>query len=372
MMQHLRNIFFLGIKEIIELMRDTCMVVLIIYSFSVAIYTGGVGQPDPVYRTSIAIVDEDNTQLSSRITDAFLPPWFNLPTMIQLNEVDSSLDSGAYTFALVIPTNFQKDTLAGKNPEIQLNVDATRMTQAFVGAGYVQQIAEMEIQKFLSKNNQQIPTPATLDLRDRFNPNLTPVWFGGINQLVNMVTILSIILVGAALIRERERGTLEHLLVMPVETFDIMCAKIWSTLAVVEVATLFAVQFVLRGMLDMPNDGSILLFGVGVALHLFAATSLGIVLACLAENMPQMGMLFILVLMPMNMLSGGQTPKESMPQWVQDVMKLAPTTHFVEFCQQIIFRGAGLEVVWKPFSALLLIGCALFFYAWLRFKKSAT
>ena len=207
-------------------------------------------------------------------------------------------------------------------------------------------------------------------IRNRYNANLTQSWFKSVMQLVNNITMLAIILTGAALIRERENGTLEHLLVMPVTPFEIMFSKIWSMLLVVLAASAISLTTVIMQMLNVPVNGSLLLFFAGVALHLFAVTSLGIFLACVAQNMPQLGMLLILVLLPMQMLSGGSTPMESMPHWVQYVMQAAPTTHFVEFCQSILFRGAGLDVVWKPFAKLLLIGSLLFAFSLQRFRKS--
>ena len=173
-------------------------------------------------------------------------------------------------------------------------------------------------------------------------------------------------------IREREHGTLEHLLVMPVTSFEIMASKVWSMALVVMAAAGLSLLFVIRGMLGVPAEGSFALFMLGMALHLFAVTSLGIFLACTAQNMPQLGMLLILVLMPMQMLSGGMTPQESMPEGVRLVMQLAPTTHFVEFSQAILYRGAGLDVVWKPFLWLTVIGTVLFVISWIRFRRTMT
>ncbi len=372
MKQHIRNIFHLGVKEIIELAQDKCMIILIIYAFTLGVLVTANGTPDSVTNAPIAVVDDDHTQISKRITDAFLEPIFMPPKTTTMAKADPGMDSGEFTFTVMIPPEFQKRLLSGKKPEILVNVDATRMSQAFVGAGYIEQIIDNEIKKF-SKDDSGVESELmTLDLRNKFNPNLVPTWFGGVNQMISNVTMLAIVLIGAALIRERENGTLEHLLVMPVEPFEIMCAKVWSMLVVVLVATLLCVLVVLQGMLKMPIDGSFALFTLGVALHLFAVTSMGIFLACVAQNMPQMGMLFILVLMPMNMLSGGQTPRESMPIWVQDVMLAAPTTHFVMFSQQILFRGAGIEVAWKPFLWLLGIGSVLFVISLMKFKKTAT
>ena len=368
MLQSLKNIYHLGVKEIRGLFRDWLMVGLIVYSFTYAIVVASRAQPDSLNKAAIAIVDDDQSQLTKRLADAFIPPMFLPPKFITQSEIDPGMDRGEFTFVVVFPASFQRDVMSGKEPEIQVNVDATRMSQAFTGSGYIQQILQQEISRFMRK--EQNSTLAKYVIRNRFNPNLTQLWFTSVMQLVNNITMLAIILTGSALIRERENGTLEHLLVMPVTAFEIMASKIWSMMLIVLTASAFSLIFVIRIFMDVPVEGSVMLFLIGVALHLFAATSLGIFLACISQNMPQLGMLLILVYLPMQMLSGGFTPYESMPKWVQNVMSVAPTTQFVSFSQSILFRGAGLEVVWKPFLFLLVIGSVLFLISLAKFRRS--
>jgi len=289
---------------------------------------------------------------------------------VTLAEVDAGMDAGLYTFSLNIPPNFQRDVLAGRTPAIQLNVDATRMTQAFTGTAYVQQIVMGEVNTFVQRYRANATMPVDLVIRARFNPNLSQSWFGAVMEIVEMVTMLSIILAGAALIREREHGTIEHLLVMPVTPGEIMLGKVWSMGLVVLLATAFSLQFIVQGALAVPIEGSVLLFIAFTALFLFSTTSLGIFLATLARNMPQFGLLMMLVLMPMLMLSGMVTPRESMPTLALNIMEIAPTTHFVAAAQGILYRGAGFDVVWPQFLALAVIGAVFFLAAMLHFRKS--
>ena len=369
--QNLKNIFFLGLKELHTLCRDWVLLGTVIYVFSLGLYFTATSGTDGITNAVIAVVDEDNSQLSRRIRDAFLPPMFHLMPPITLPEIDPGMDKGEYTFVLVIPHYFERDVLAGKRPVLQLNVDATRMSQAFTGSGYIQQIIQREIAEFVNRSQPEGQTLATIIQRNRFNPNLSETWFKAVMEIVNNITLLAIILTGSALLRERERGTLEHLLVMPVTPFEIMVSKLWSMALVVLVAAAFSVSVMLQEVLQIPVNGSILLFLAGVLLHLFAAASLGMVLATVAQSMPQIGILLILILLPMQILSGGTTPQESMPAGVQFLMQFAPTTHFVNFSQAILFRGAGPGAVLPAFLKLLLIGCGLFFIAWKRFQRAA-
>ena len=369
-MLHLSNIYRLGVKELWSLWRDPIMLVLIVYTFTVSIYTAATAMPETLHNAPIAIVDEDDSPLSKRIASAFYPPQFTPPQMITLEEMDRGMDEGRYTFVIDIPPDFQRDVLAGRHPEIQVNIDATRMSQAFTGAGYVQQIVTGEVDEFVQRYRGSVAPPVDLALRARFNPSLERPWFGGLMEVINNVTLLSIILTGAALIREREHGTIEHLLVMPVTPTEIMLAKVWSMGAVVLLAAALSLGFVVRGLLQVPVEGSVALFLVGAALHLFATTSMGIFLAMLARSMPQFGLLLILTLVPLQLLSGGMTPRESMPELVQEIMLAAPTTHFVELGQAILYRGAGIEVVWKQFLLLAAIGLVLFLLSLARFRRT--
>lgn len=364
------TILHLGVKELRSLLRDPIMGVLIVYAFTFAIYSFATAIPDTLHKAPIAIVDEDRSQLSARIADAFFPPLFLTPVLISPAEMDARMDAGLDTFALVIPPDFQRDVLARRNPAVQLNVDATRMSQAFAGSGYVQSIVDGEIRAFVQRYLTAAAPPVDLALRVRFNPQLNKSWFSAVMELVNNITMLSIVLTGAALIREREHGTVEHLLVMPVTPFEIMAGKVWAMALVVLVTSACSLLFVVQGVLAVPIEGSIPLFLAGAALHLFATTSLGIFLGTVARSMPQFGLLLMLVLLPLQVLSGSTTPRESMPEFIQVVMLGAPNTHFVMLAQAILYRGAGFTIVWPQFASLALIGTVLFALSLARFRKT--
>jgi len=366
----LDNILHLGIKELRSLVGDPMLLFLIIYSFTASVWTVAKAAPETLSNAAIAIVDEDQSALSARIADAFNPPYFRTPAMITREQMDARLDAGIDTFALDIPPDFQRDVLAGRRPTVQLNIDATRVSQALSGGGYVETIAAGEVNAFVARNRNDSKPPVDLAVRVRFNPELARFWFGAINAVINQVTLLSILLCGAALIREREQGNIEHLLAMPVTPFEIMSGKVWSMGLVVLAACAFSLVFVVQQLLSVPIQGSISLFLAGAAITLFATTSMGIFMGTIAGNLPQFGLLLILTILPLQMLSGGATPYESMPQLVQYLMLAAPTTHFVKLAQGILFRGAGFDIVWPQFLVLAAIGATFFGIAVTRFRKT--
>ena len=209
-----------------------------------------------------------------------------------------------------------------------------------------------------------------LTVRIDFNPNLESAWFTSVMTLIQNVTMLSIVLTGAAFIREREHGTIEHLLVMPLTPMQIMLAKVWASGLVILFAVAVSLWVVIERLLAVEVAGSVPLFLVGTALYLLFSTSLGIFLATLARSMPQFGLLFILVALPMNMLSGGNTPIESQPEALRMIMQAVPSAHFVAFAQAILYRGAGFDAVWPHFAATFGIAALFFAFAAARFRRS--
>jgi ABC-2 type transport system permease protein len=369
-MQALANIFWLGTKELRSFLNDFVLLGLVIYAFSLAIIAQAQSSSQEVHNASIAVVDEDYSELSRRIAHAFLPPYFQTPQPIVERDIVPLMNGGRYTFVVDVPPNFQRDVLRGRQPAIQLNVDATAMVQAGLGADYAQQIMMTEINDFLSRRKGNPVPPVNLIVRIAFNPNVTTAWFTSVMGIINSITMLAIILAGAAVVREREHGTMDHLLVMPLTPFEIAMSKIWANGLVIVVAVGLSLRFVVHGLLSVPIAGSIPLFLIGTAIYLFFATAIGIFLGTIARSMPQLGLLYLLVFLPMNMLSGSNTPLESMPGWLATIMQASPSTHFVSLAQAILYRGAGFAVVWPQFVIVALIGGVFLGLALLRFRRA--
>ncbi len=368
----LTNIFRLGIKELRSLWADKVLLLLIIWVFTGAIYAAAVGVSQEIRNAPVAVVDEDHSPLSQRLIGALVPPYFNAPELVTMQQMDAEMDYGRYSFGVVIPVGFQRDFKAGRRPAIQLNIDATQMSQSFIGAAYIQNIFSGELTEYITGKRDTAEAPINLVTRMRFNPNLIGFWFGGVMEVISNITILTIILVGAAFIREREHGTLEHLLVMPVTPFQIMMSKIWANGLVVLIGASISLTVVIQEILKVPIAGSIPLFLFGAALYMFSAASIGIFLGTLARSMPQLGLLVILTILPLQLLSGGVTPRESMPELVQWIMLGAPTTYFVKLAQAVLYRGAGIDIIWPNFLAITVIGLVFFLAAMARFRRSVT
>ncbi len=336
-MRRLANIYWLGLKELRSVAHDLVLLGFVIYSFTFAVYSHATGISHELRNASIAVADEDRSDLSGRIAQAFLPPYFKTPAQIAFGDVDRAMDRGLYTFVVVIPPAFEADVRAGRGTSLQVNVDATAMMQAGIGAGYIQRIVTSEIERLRYGPRRRRRPAVALQMRVAFNPNLETPWFAGVMALLNNITMLAIILAGAAVVREREHGAMDHLLAMPLSPLEIALAKIWSNGLVIAVVTFLSLWLVMHVILGLPLAGSVTLFMTGVVLYLFFATAVGISITTVARSMPQLGLLFILIVLPMTLLSGSNTPLEKMPEALQVAMSAVPSTHFVKIAQAVLY-----------------------------------
>jgi ABC-2 type transport system permease protein len=362
------NVFRLGMKELASLASDKVLALFVIYSFSFAIYSEATGVKTDVANAPVAVVDSDRSPLSARIQDGLLKPYFRRPIVVDRAEVDRAMDRGAYSFVLDLPPHLDADVLRGRIPALQLNIDATAMTHAGVGGNYVEAIVQQETRNYLQSRGIEAQLPVSAVSRALFNANLEGIRFQAVMAVLEHVTMLSILLVGAAVIRERERGTIEHLLVMPIRASEIAAAKIWANGLVILVAAGLSLVLMVEHVLKVPIEGSLALFLGGTAAYLFAMASLGILLATIANTMPQFALLAMPVFLILNMLSGGISPLESMPGPLQVALQVSPTMHYVKFAHSVLYRAANIDVVWSHIAMVGVLGAAFLALALARFR----
>ncbi len=369
MMLWLRNVRFLTFKELSSFLSDRLLLGFLVLSFTFLIYNDATGIETEVNNASVAIVDGDNSVLSRRFRDALLPPLFKPAVVIDRSRIDEVMDAGNFAFVLDIPPHFEADILRGRNPALQLNVDATAMTQAGVGAAYLEEILLTETLDHLRIRNLQDMLPLVVVDRALFNPNLESLWYQSIEALTEQITLFALLLVGAAVIREREQGTIEHLLVMPLRASEIAASKVLANGLIVLCAVLVAMAFTIRLVLQVPIEGSVPLFLFAAALYIFSITSLGIMLSTIASTMPQFGLLIMPVFLFLRMLSGSTSPLSSMPDALSTLLQASPTVHFVDLAQAVLFRDAGFVAVWPQIATIAVLGAVFFAVALGRFRS---
>jgi ABC-2 type transport system permease protein len=367
----LANIYNLTIKELRSIRADYMILILVLYTFTVAVYTVATGVSTNPKDLTVGVVDEDHSDISRQFREVLSrPPLFKPAVLINTDEIDPIMNAGRMIFVLEIPPRFEKDLLTGRTASLQLNIDATAMAPAGNGAVYIQTTTMQEVTNFLAGREMAPPAPVNFVISTKFNPNLYTSWFSSVMQVVNNITMLAVILTGAALIRELEHGTIEHLLVMPVVPPEIMWSKIIANGLVILIAASLSLLFVVQWLLRVPIAGSVTLFLFGATLYAITVATLGILMATITSTMGQFALLAAPTLLVIQLLSGGVTPMESEPVWLQYVMRIfCPTPHFVEFSKAILYRGADFSIVWPELAAMAAIGGVYFVVSLGRFRR---
>lgn len=363
-----KNVFYLSMKEFRSLFSDPILIALIVYLFSMAVYSIASMPTTEIKNGAVAVVDYDKSSLTYRLRDSLREPSFKKVEEINYKDIDKNMDKGNYTFIIVFPPNFEADYLKQQNPKIQVLVDATSMTLANVGSSYINQIFTSEIRNYFKQQNISLPLDPEINVL--YNPNYYSSWYMGTNQISGFMTLLILLLVGAAIIREKERGTIEHLLVMPVNTSEIATAKIISNSLVLLLAATLSLIIMIKLVIGVPYPLTQLpLFILGAVVFLFSVSSLGIVMAVAAPTLPQFALICIPVYVVLNMLSGALSPVENMPTLAYVVSQFFPTTIFNDYMADIIYRHARLSDVWLNLVKLLALGSVFIVIAFRKFKS---
>ena len=364
------NILWLGLKELRSLASDPVLVVFILYAFTLAIISQARGVKSEVNNASLAFIDEDQSQLSKELIAAFYPPRFQHPRIIASEDATAAMDRGRYMFIVAIPPRFELDLRRGRPAQIQVDVDATAMMQASIGAGYIKNMLIDRVNSFIHRTDAKPELPLRVVIRKAFNPNGDASWFGAIVALINQITTLTVVLTGAALIREREHGTIEHLLTLPLTPFEIAMSKVWANGLVILTAVTASMFLVVRTLLDVPIAGSLPLFLLGVVLYLFFATALGLYLGTISRSMAQ----FALSDHPGHHRPAtpvGRQHARGEPAAVDAAPHaVAPLAPLRRLLPGHHLPGRGIETVWPQFLAVAAIGLAFFAFSIGQFRKS--
>ena len=367
-MNTLKNILTLAGKELRSLLGDPILIILTLYMYTGVVIAMSQSNTD-LKHAAVAVIDEDHSTLSYRIRDAILPPYFQPPVEITRDSADSHMDKGDYTFIIDIPPNYERDILQNRSPQAQLTIDATRMSQGGVGAAYLSQIHNREVNRFLGRPDDASLLPIRPVLRTHYNPNSENAYQMPVTALGNAILLLLLLLVGAAVIREREHGTIEHLLVMPVTASEIMLAKILANGLVILIASTGSLLAVVHGLIGVPINGTLTDYLLGTATYLFSIASLAIMIATLTPSLQQYSLLMLPLFIIMNLFSGATTSRSNMPELARAISEYWPSTQYAIYNQSIIFRGADLHELWPQLlnmgaTGLLFLGLAL-----VRFRK---
>ena len=363
-------------KEMLQLFRDVPIVAFLIYSFTLAIYITGNGIRSQLHDASLLVHDADHSFSSRELIHRFQAPFFRLNGEVaDSREGLRQLDQGTVVALLEIPPRFHEQLVTGEPTAVQLLVDTTNSANGLSAASYAARIVarfgqESAFDKVGSVGDSSQDLPLIIsNHRVWYNPDQNEAWFECISHLLRQITIFALLLPAAALVREKERGTVEQLLVSPLSPFQIMASKVLAMTVVILSATAIGLFGIMQPVFGVPIRGSIWLFFTLTALFVVTTACMGLAGATLARNQGQVGMMTLLVAAPMLMLSGITAPMEAMPVWVRYLMALSPLRYYIEIANGILLKGAGLNILWDSVLAMAALGSVLFGFGLWRFRR---
>ena len=372
----LRRLGVMTAKEIRQLLRDPVLLSFLVFVFTVNVYIQGSSVSLQLNRAAMVVQDADRSAASRELIHRFRPPYFRLDGEVgDSQEAIGLLDKGEAMVALDIPSGFQKSLLAGETASVLMQVDATQSAQAFLAASYAARIVgQLGLETVLAReglsSSRQDEVPLVIeDQRVWFNPNQEDTWFMPISELLEAITLFSILLPAAAMVREKERGTVEQLLVAPLSPFQIMFPKVIAMTIVILIGVSLSLFAVLHLVFQVPMRGSLLLFYFVTTLYIFANAGLGLFVATIARNLAQVGLLSLLILAPIILLSGTWTPPEAMAPGLRVATILSPLRHYIDASYGILLKGAGLELLSDSILAIALLGSSIFAFGVWRFRR---
>ena len=371
-----RRLIVMTRKEMIQLSRDLPIGLLLVYSFTLAVYIAGNGIQSQLHNASLLVQDNDHSFSSRELIHKFKAPFFRMKGEItDPREGLHSLDQGNAMAVLEIPPRFHEQLIAGEPTAVQFLVDTTNAPQGLSAASYAVRIAAQFEQETVRRRSggaetasQHLPVIVS-DHRVWYNPDQNDAWFESISHLLRQITIFAILLPAAALVREKERGTVEQLLVSPLTPFQIMLPKVLAMTVVIVCATAVALFGIMRPAFGVPMKGSMLLFFSLTALFVFSTAGMGLAAATVTRNQAQVGMMTLLVVAPMMLLSGLVAPLEALPAWTRNLMMLSPLRYFIEIANGILLKGSDLSILWDSVLAMVLLGGGLFAFGMWRFRR---
>lgn len=365
------------VKELVQCVRDSVLLAFIVYSFLAAVYISGTGVTQDLSNATLAVSDRSDSPASRQLVSLFREPYFRRRgTFSSDREGLARVDAGRSMLLLDIPADFSETLNRGVRPaHVQLMIDTSNVTMGYLASAYGNRIvagfAEDRAERAAGRYGLDVRAlPSVRDAsRVWFNPNLNGHWFNAIGEWLTMMTAIAILLPATALVRERERGTVEQLLVAPLTPLQIMLSKALAMTLVNLIGTALCVYLVLRPLIGVPFQGSTWLFFGTTALYVFSVAGMGLLVGAFARSSAEVGMLVILIVVPMTALSGTWTAPEAMPVWARYVLQVSTLHHFIQCAFGILLRGAGLRTLWGSIVAMALLGAAAFGAAWLRLGR---
>jgi ABC-2 type transport system permease protein len=369
----MRVVWQVIVKEFLQIRRDLRMIPVIFVAPVVQIVVFGFAVNTDVTNVPMVLVDEDKSATSRDLVSRYVESgYFEVVASEERAEAaERWLAVGTAQMALVVPTGFGADVVSGRTAALQIIVDGSDAASANIALGYATSVAQAYGARIQTTRVRPRSGTAEVRLEPRvfYNPDLRSRWYYVPAVLAMILLVMTLLLSAMGVVREKEIGTMEQLIVTPIRPWQLLVGKL-APFAIIGVIQVFLVTAVTIFGFEVPLRGSFLVLLGLSCLFLLSTLGLGLLVSTIVQNQQQAMMGSALALMmPMILLSGLIFPIENMPRVIQLVTYLIPLRYYAEIIRGVFLRGSGLEVLWPQAVTLLGMGLAILTVASLRFRK---
>ncbi len=348
-------------KELLDFLRSWGLVVLVLYSFTLDVYIAGGGMQIEPRNVSVGYVDYTGGGISQKILSHLHEPEFLTPKMfLSQRELSKAIFNKEIMVGIIFDQEFEKNYRNKKEATIDVLLDATAASQSFTTLSYLQNIV---------LNFSKLNIPIDIDIHKLFNPNSDEHSFMALSELLSVITMLSILLPAIVFVREKEEGTWDIMLLMPINPKIIIFAKSFSQVIIIVAGVMITVGLVLFNGFNLPMNGSFLAFLLLTFFYAFTSAGIGLFIASVSKSMMQTAQLSMLIMMPLIFLSGAWTPVYAMHPILEKLSLLSPLRYYIEGCESIFFRGTDFVDLWHYFAGVLILGSILYWYGFRKIGK---
>ncbi|MCU0571274.1 MAG: ABC transporter permease [Oculatellaceae cyanobacterium Prado106] len=357
----------LAIKEVTQILRNKQLIFLLIFPPTVQLLIFGFALSPEVHFLKLGIVDYANSQTSRELVTALTENRIFLAQDYLFSEqlLGEQVRQGQLTAGLVIPPDFDRQLSQNQAADIQVLIDGVDANTAGIASGYMNQIVT---QFSRSLNPNPVASRIEPEVSFLYNPGLISSWFFVPGVLGTVLTLTSSLVSSATVVREKDTGTLEQLLMTPAQAWEILLAKIVPLFVLLMGDVLLALT-VAKLVFNIPFRGNLALFLLVAALYVCVGISIGILLATVSKNQQQVVLSSFFLNLPLIQTSGAIAPIESMPTFFRYLSLLNPLRHFVVIVRGFLLKGIGIVEVWPHVAALAMFTIVLLTISSLKFRR---
>ncbi len=357
----IRVFWALVAKELLAFLRSWGLVAVVLYSFTLDIYIAGKGIELQARNVSVGYVDQSGGGISRKILSRLHLPQFRPPVRFASQEALSrAIFNREIMIGLVFAPDFEVSLKKRGRSSLDVLLDATAASQGFQALGYLQNVL---------LEYAHMSLPVELKIHKLFNPNADTAPFMALAELLSVITLLGVILTAAVFVREKEAGTWDLMLLMPLDARMVILAKSFSQVIILMAGIVMATGLVLFGAFDIPINGSLWAFFALSFLYAFTSAGIGLFIAAVSKSLLQVAQLSILIMMPLIFLSGAWTPIHAMHPVLQTLSLISPLRYYIEGSESIFFRGTDWQDLLPYFTGVALLGGALYLYGFRKIGK---